>query len=106
MKPATKEEFEKLIKTDKLIMVDFSATWCGPCQMMSPAVSELKKEYEENDKVTIIAVDIDENPEICAKYSVMSVPTFLFIKKGEVVESIIGAVAKDILVEKIEKLVK
>lgn len=106
MESVTKDEFEKMIGSDKIVLVDFSATWCGPCQMMAPAVKELEKEYEKNDKIKIVAVDIDENPEIAAKYSVMSVPTFLFIKKGEVVESIIGVVAKDILVEKLEKLAK
>jgi len=105
-KKVTTEEFNNIIKSNKVVLVDFSAAWCGPCQMMAPVVEDIKKEYEKNDKVEIIAIDIDENPEIAAKYSVMSVPTFLLIKKEEVLETVIGAVAKDILLEKIEKLSK
>ena len=67
-KKVTTEEFNNIIKSNKVVLVDFSAAWCGPCQMMAPVVEDNKKEYEKNDKVEIIAIDIDENPEIAAKY--------------------------------------
>lgn len=106
MKSVSKKEFDELTKSDKIILVDFFATWCGPCQMMAPFMEEIEEEYAKNDKVKIISVDIDENPDISSEYSVMSVPTFLFLKDGKVADTVIGAVAKDILLEKLEKLTK
>lgn len=99
----TKEEFESKVSSGKLILVDFFATWCGPCQMMKPVMAEIEEKFKDDNKVEIIAVDIDENPAIPAQYSVMSVPSFLFIKDGKAVDTIIGAVPADNLVEKIEK---
>ena len=103
MKSISKSDFEKTIESKKLVLVDFFATWCGPCQMMLPIIDEVEKEYEKNEKVAVVKIDVDESPEIAAKYSVMSVPTFLLIKNQEVVDKMIGAVAKDSLIDKIEK---
>lgn len=101
------DEFEKIIsQKDKVILVDMAATWCGPCQMMLPIIEEIEEEYKSDSKVQIIKIDIDDTPEIAAKYSVMSVPTFLFIKNEKPIHSIIGATAKDIITEKIEELKK
>lgn len=103
MTKTTKDEFDELIKTDKLIVVDFFATWCGPCQMMSSPIEEITEEYDKNDKVEIVKIDIDEIPEIPARYSVMSVPTFLFIKDEKEIDRIVGAVPKETIADKIKK---
>lgn len=95
--------FKDKLESDKLIVVDFSATWCGPCQMMRPIVEEIKAEYKDSEKVEIVEVDIDENPVIPASYSVMSVPTFLFIKNKEVLDKVVGSASREILTDKIEK---
>jgi thioredoxin 1 len=100
-----KEEFDKKIEEkDKIFMVDFFATWCGPCQMMTPIIEELESEYKE--KVTFLKIDIDENPDISSKYSVMSVPTFLILKDGKEVDKFVGAVPKDAIAEKINEALK
>lgn len=101
-----KKEFDKIVSKKKVVLVDMFATWCGPCQMMAPIIEEIEKEYEKKDNVEILTVDIDENPDISSEYSVMSVPTFLLFKDGKMVDSIVGAVAKDILAAKIDELVK
>ena len=99
----TKEEFDKKSESGKLILVDFFATWCGPCQMMTPVIEGMKEKYDKDDKVEVITIDIDENPEIPAKFSVMSVPSFVYIKNGKVLETVIGATTEDNLTEKLEK---
>lgn len=105
VKSVNKEQFEKELATDKLLFVDFSATWCGPCQMLAPIVEELAEDYKESDKISFLSVDIDENMDLSSQYSVMSVPTLLFIKNGKVLETMIGARSKDVLSNKIEELV-
>ncbi len=97
------KEFEKKMKSGKTILIDFYATWCGPCQMMAPILEELKDSLKDNKNVEVMAVDIDQNPEIPAKYNIMSVPTFLIVKNNNVLETIIGATTKENLLEKIEK---
>jgi len=99
----TKEEFDKKSESGKLILVDFFATWCGPCQMMTPVIEGMKEKYEKDDKVEVLTIDIDENPEIPAKFSVMSVPSFVYIKNGKVLETVIGATTEDNLTEKLQK---
>jgi len=96
------KEFEKLLNTDKLLLIDFVASWCGPCQMMEPVMEELKKNFKDEKGVEIVKLDINENPELSEKYSVMSVPTFVFIKNGEVVDLATGPLPKDLLAEKIK----
>jgi len=73
---------------DKLVVVDFTATWCGPCKMIAPVYDELSDEYAN---VVFLKVDVDELPEITARYSVMSMPTFLFLKKAQVTSRFSGA---------------
>ena len=102
----TKEEFYKLLEGEKLIFVDMFATWCGPCQMMMPLIDEITDEYRHDERIELVKVDIDENPDIAASFNVMSVPTFLFIKNGKVSDSIVGATSKDIIVKKIDGLKK
>lgn len=102
----TTEEFNKKAESGKLILVDFFATWCGPCQMMMPTIEKLKEKYTKDENAEVITVDIDENPELPAKFSVMSVPSFVFIKNGKAVDTVIGATTEDNLIEKIDKYKK
>lgn len=96
----TSENFEEeVLKSDVPVLVDMFATWCGPCKMMAPVVARLAEEYKGSVKVG--KLDIDQNVDIVAQYKIMSVPTFLVIKDGEVVKKLIGAVSKEELVEAI-----
>ena len=98
----TKENFEKeVLQSDVPVLVDMFATWCGPCKMMAPVVEVIAKEYEGIAKVG--KVDIDQDSDLAARYSIMSVPTFLIFKNGEVVDKVVGGVPKDILTQAIEK---
>ena len=98
----TSENFEEeVLKSDVPVLVDMFATWCGPCKMMAPVVAQLAEEYEGSVKVG--KLDIDQNVDIVAQYKIMSVPTFLVIKDGEVVKKLIGAVSKEELVEAIDQ---
>ena len=76
-------------QVDELVMVDFWAVWCGPCQMVAPIVEELAKEYE--GKLKVMKLNTDEVPEIAGKFQIMSIPTILFFKNGQPVEKIVGA---------------
>ena len=92
---------EDVLKTDKLIVIDFWAEWCGPCKMVGPIIDQLAEEYK--DKVVIGKVDVDNNDDATSKYSIRNIPTTIFIKDGEVVDKIVGAGSKKSFVEKIEK---
>lgn len=97
----TQDNFdEEVLKSDIPVMVDFFATWCGPCSMMAAPVLELSKEYE--GKIKIGKLDIDQSMSVAQKYRVMSVPTFLFFKNGEVVDTAMGAIGKAALEDKIK----
>jgi thioredoxin 1 len=90
--------FEDITK-DGVSLVDFWAPWCGPCRMISPIIEELGKEY--HGKFNICKVNTDEEQDIAIKFGIRSIPTILIMKDGEVVDTIVGAVGKDVLVEKL-----
>ncbi len=99
----TDANFEELVlKSDKPVVLDLWAEWCGPCRMLDPHIEAMSEEYE--GKAIIGSVDIDSNPEIPSKYAVMNIPTVLFIKNGELADKVVGAVPKKVLVETLEKL--
>ncbi|MCG8636537.1 MAG: thioredoxin [Desulfobacterales bacterium] len=97
----TDESFEEILKTsDKPVMVDFWAPWCGPCKAIGPTVEALSKEY--GDKMIFAKVNVDDNPLSPSKFGVQAIPTLIFFKDGEVAEQITGMVAK----EKLEETLK
>lgn len=101
-KEITDATFEQLLKEEqKLIVLDCGASWCGPCQHIAPIIDELAKEY--GGKAEVLKCDVDESPEIPAKYGIRNVPTVLFIKNGEMKERLVGAQPKSAYVEKIEQ---
>ncbi|PLX14848.1 MAG: thioredoxin [Marinilabiliales bacterium] len=99
----TDATFESLVlKSDKPVIVDFWAVWCGPCRMVGPIVEEIGQEYA--DKAFVGKVDVDHNPETAKNFGIRNIPTILFFKNGEVVDKQVGAVPKQKLVEKLEAL--
>ena len=98
-KVATNTNFEELVQSDKLVVVDFWATWCGPCRMLSPILDEVGEEMA--DKVDVVKVNVDDADEIAAQFRIMSIPTLLFFKDGQVVDKTVGAMPKPTLIEKI-----
>lgn len=104
MQSATKlslGEFEKILSENTLVMVDFFATWCGPCQMFSPIVEQVEDKYDGD--LTVVKVDIDENSDIAEKYTIQSVPTTILFKNGEVVERVSGMLSLSQCSDLIEK---
>jgi thioredoxin 1 len=106
MKPITFTDanFEdEALKSNIPVVVDFWAAWCGPCKMIAPIVEELAGEYQ--GKVKVGKLDVDENQQTAIKYGVRSIPTVLFLKGGQVVDTLIGASAKSTFTDKITKMV-
>ncbi|MEA3444596.1 MAG: thioredoxin [Bacteroidota bacterium] len=99
----TDANFEEIVlKSDKPVIVDFWAEWCGPCRMVGPIVNELSEDYK--DQAVMTKLDVDGNPGTAAKFGIRNIPTILFFKNGEVVDKQVGAVPKSVLAKKLESL--
>jgi len=99
----TDANFDELVaNSDKPVMLDFWAVWCGPCRMIAPIVEEMATEYD--GKAIIGKVDVDSNPGIAQKFGIRNIPTVLFVKRGEVVDKQVGAVPKPALTAKLDAL--
>jgi thioredoxin 1 len=99
--PFTDANFDaEVLKSDKPVLVDFWAEWCGPCRMVGPVVEELAGEYEGIAKIG--KVDVDSNPQVSMQYGIRSIPSLLVFKNGEVVDQIVGAVPKSVLKKAID----
>ena len=98
-KIATNTSFDSLLESEKLVIVDFWATWCGPCRMLSPLLDEVEEEMA--DKIDVVKVNVDDADEIAMRYRIMSIPTLIFFKGGQMVDRSVGAMPKNILLDKI-----
>ena len=98
----TSENFESLKNGDQPLVVDFWATWCGPCRMVGPVISELAQEYD--GRIVVGTCDVEENEDIAMEFGIRNIPTILFFKGGQVVDKIVGDQAKARIQEKYEAL--
>ncbi len=92
----------EVLQSDKPVVVDFWATWCGPCKMIAPILEEVARDM--GDKVKVTKLDVDSNSKTAGKYNIMSIPSLLFFKNGQVVDSVVGAVPKSQIVARLEKV--
>lgn len=102
MKAINDQNFEELLNAGVPLVIDFSATWCGPCQKIAPIIDELATEYE--GKVNICKCDVDENDGLTSRFGIRNVPTIIFLKDGEVVDKQVGAAPRQTFVDKINGL--
>ena len=98
----SQEEFDQLVLSKGVAMVDFFATWCGPCKMLSPVIDEVAEEL--SGKATVVKVDSDVMGDTCSKYSIKSLPTLVFFKDGKEVDRVIGVTSKEDIIEKLNSL--
>lgn len=89
IKHPTKDEFELILNDNKVVFADFWATWCGPCQMISPIIEQIADEYVE--KMPVVKIDIDQNSELAEEYKIMSIPTVILFENGKEVKRLVGA---------------
>ncbi len=105
MKNITKENWDQeVINSDKPVIVDFFATWCGPCSVVAPILDELDKKYEGN--VNFVKVDVDQNKELASAYNIISIPTIAIFRNGEIVAQEVGVASKNTIKYYIDKNIK
>ena len=92
---------KEVLESELLVLVDFWASWCGPCKMIAPLLEELAHEYAK--KMKVCKVNIDENPQIATQYGIMSIPTLMFFKNGKIINQAVGDLAKSELKKKVEE---
>ena len=100
----TDSNFKEIITSDKTVLVDFWAPWCGPCRAVSPILDQIAKEYPES--ITVVKLNIDENPEMTSLYGVSSIPTMKVFQNGEVVKTIVGAKPKPALLSELHSFLQ
>lgn len=102
MMELTKSNFNEVIMSQKPVLVDFWASWCGPCRMVAPIIEQIAEEYE--GKITVGKVDVDEHGALAAEYAVVSIPTVILFKDGKPVEKLVGAHSFDDYADMIDKV--
>ena len=95
------DNFDEMINTNPLVLVDFWAEWCGPCKMIAPIIDALAKEFA--GKILVLKINVDECPQTASKFGIMSIPTVSIFKDGKIADSVIGAVPKAVLESKLSK---
>lgn len=98
----TDENYKEILKSDKLVIIDIYATWCKPCSVIAPILDKLSEEYSE--KVLIGKYNIEDEVELCEKYNILSIPTLLFFRNGEMIDKCIGSFVTSTIREKINNL--
>ena len=98
----TSQNYDELVAQGKPVVIDFWATWCGPCKKVAPIVEELAGEYA--DKAIIGKVDVEEQDDLAAKFGIRNIPTIIFLKGGQVVDKQVGATTKAVLEEKLKAI--
>ncbi len=93
---------ETVEKSDKPVIIDFWAEWCGPCRMVGPIVEELAEDYK--DQIVVGKIDVDNNPEVTSKFGIRNIPTVIFVKNGEIIDKQVGAVPKSTLEDKLKTI--
>ena len=101
MKDINAQEYSELLNSDSPVVIDFHATWCGPCKVLSPILEELSSEVE----VEFVKLDVDQHPDIAGANGVMGVPTVVMLKGGEVKERFVGVQPKEVIKEKVSLLI-